>query len=133
MTAATRSRSRHWPRRYPPLLGAYSASKAGVEALADALRTELASTGARVGVAYFAELDTDMTSRGFGTEAAARLQFGRRRVRAARVRDRRDRTRRRPSRPARRRPPGWVAPLLQVRMPAQQVIDAFLTRLAAAT
>src|SRR5947209_11286508 len=58
---------------HPPLLGAYSASKAGVEALADALRVELASSGARVGVAYFAELDTDMTRRGFGTEAASRI------------------------------------------------------------
>ncbi len=47
---------------HAPLLGAYSASKAGVEALADALRIELASSGARVGVAYFAELDTEMTS-----------------------------------------------------------------------
>ena len=42
---------------HPPLLGAYSASKAGVEALADALRIELLHTGARVGVAYFAELE----------------------------------------------------------------------------
>jgi NAD(P)-dependent dehydrogenase (short-subunit alcohol dehydrogenase family)/alkylhydroperoxidase family enzyme len=58
---------------HPPLLGAYSATKAGVEALANALRSELALSGARVGVAYFAELDTDMTSRGFGTEAARQL------------------------------------------------------------
>jgi AhpD family alkylhydroperoxidase len=65
---------------HPPLLGAYSASKAGVEALADALRVELASSGAKVGVAYFAELDTDMTKRGFGTEAASHLQLGRRSV-----------------------------------------------------
>jgi NAD(P)-dependent dehydrogenase (short-subunit alcohol dehydrogenase family) len=59
-----------------PLMGAYSASKAAVEALGNTLRTELYSTGARVGVGYFAEFDTDMTSRGFGTEAAARLQRG---------------------------------------------------------
>jgi NAD(P)-dependent dehydrogenase (short-subunit alcohol dehydrogenase family) len=58
---------------HPPLLGAYSAAKAGVEALGDSLRIELASSGARVGVAYFGELDTDMTSRGFGTQAAAHL------------------------------------------------------------
>jgi NAD(P)-dependent dehydrogenase (short-subunit alcohol dehydrogenase family) len=58
---------------HPPLLGAYSAAKAGVEALGDALRIELASSGARVGVAYFGELDTDMTSRGSGTKAAAHL------------------------------------------------------------
>lgn len=58
-----------------PLLGAYSASKAAVEALGDTLRLELAVTGARVGVAYFSELDTDMTSRGFDTDAA-RAFFG---------------------------------------------------------
>jgi len=56
-----------------PLMGAYSASKAAVEALGNTLRTELRPSGARVGVAYFAEIDTDMTSRGFGTEAAALL------------------------------------------------------------
>jgi NAD(P)-dependent dehydrogenase (short-subunit alcohol dehydrogenase family) len=53
-----------------PLMGAYSASKAAVEALGNTLRIELAPSGAKVGVGYFAELDTDMTSRGFGTEAA---------------------------------------------------------------
>lgn len=57
----------------PPLLGAYCATKAAVEALANSLRAELAPTGARVGVAYFGELDTDMTSRGFGTAAADAL------------------------------------------------------------
>lgn len=58
-----------------PLMGAYSASKAAVEALGNTLRAELSPSGARAGVAYFAELDTDMTSRGFGTEAA-RSFFG---------------------------------------------------------
>src|SRR5262249_25258630 len=58
-----------------PLLGAYSASKAGVEALADSLRIELASSGAQVGVAYFGELDTDMTRRGFGTQAVSKLEL----------------------------------------------------------
>lgn len=58
---------------HPPLLGAYSASKAAVEALGNSLRCELRSSGAKVGVAYFAELDTEMTSRGFGTEAASKL------------------------------------------------------------
>jgi NAD(P)-dependent dehydrogenase (short-subunit alcohol dehydrogenase family) len=60
---------------HAPLLGAYSAAKAGVEALANTLRIELAPTGARVGVAYFGELDTDMTSRGFGTRSAAALRL----------------------------------------------------------
>lgn len=58
---------------HPPLMGAYSASKAAVEALGNTLRIELAHTGCKVGVAYYAELDTDMTSRGFGTEAATKL------------------------------------------------------------
>src|SRR5262249_26214230 len=62
---------------HPPMLGAYSAAKAGVEALGDVLRIELASSGAKVGVAYFAEIDTDMVSRGFGTRAAASLQVRR--------------------------------------------------------
>jgi NAD(P)-dependent dehydrogenase (short-subunit alcohol dehydrogenase family)/alkylhydroperoxidase family enzyme len=61
---------------HPPLLGAYSASKAGVEALGDAMRIELASSGAHVGVAYFGELETDMTRRGFGTQAAEMVNRG---------------------------------------------------------
>ena len=59
-----------------PLLSAYCASKAGVEALGNSLRTELRPTGAKVGVAYFSELDTDMTSRGFDTQAARRMPLG---------------------------------------------------------
>ena len=59
-----------------PLMSAYCASKAAVESLGDSLRIELRPTGARVGVAYYAELDTDMTSRGFATKAAARMPIG---------------------------------------------------------
>jgi NAD(P)-dependent dehydrogenase (short-subunit alcohol dehydrogenase family) len=59
-----------------PLMSAYCASKAAVEALGNALRVELRHTGARVGIAYYAELDTDMTSRGFATKAAARMPLG---------------------------------------------------------
>lgn len=59
-----------------PLLGAYSASKAAVEALGTTMRMEMKPTGCKVGVAYFAEIDTDMTSRGFGTEAAGLLLGG---------------------------------------------------------
>jgi NAD(P)-dependent dehydrogenase (short-subunit alcohol dehydrogenase family) len=44
-----------------PLMAPYAASKAGVEALSDALRVETAPTGARVGCAYFGFIDTDMT------------------------------------------------------------------------
>jgi NAD(P)-dependent dehydrogenase (short-subunit alcohol dehydrogenase family) len=67
-----------------PMMGAYAASKAGVEALSNSLRSEIAHTGAKVGVAYFSFIDTDMVRRGFETTAAQRAQermggpFGRR-------------------------------------------------------
>ncbi len=60
-----------------PLLGAYSSSKAAVEALGNTLRQELRPYGAKAGVAYFAELDTDMTHRGWETEAARHFLKGR--------------------------------------------------------
>jgi len=59
-----------------PLMGAYNATKAGAEALGNTLRVELRPSRCRVGVAYFTEIDTDMTSRGFATEAAATLSQG---------------------------------------------------------
>ena len=107
---------------HPPLLAAYSASKAGVEALGDALRIELASSGARVGVAYFAELDTDMTSRGFGTEAASKIRMGPRRV--APLEDGIDAIERGIARRSRRVvAPGWVAAVLPIRMTVQRVVE----------
>lgn len=45
---------------HAPFMSAYCASKAGVEALADCLRPEVARLGVRVGVAYFSWIDTDM-------------------------------------------------------------------------
>jgi NAD(P)-dependent dehydrogenase (short-subunit alcohol dehydrogenase family) len=59
-----------------PLMASYCASKAAVESLGDSLRIELRPSGARVGVAYYAELDTDMTSRGFATKAAGLMPIG---------------------------------------------------------
>jgi NAD(P)-dependent dehydrogenase (short-subunit alcohol dehydrogenase family) len=109
---------------HPPLLAAYSASKAGVEALGDALRIELASSGARVGVAYFAELDTDMTSRGFGTEAASKIRTGPRRVTPLEVGV--DAIERGIARRSRRVvAPGWVAAILPIRMLAQRVVERY--------
>jgi NAD(P)-dependent dehydrogenase (short-subunit alcohol dehydrogenase family) len=43
-----------------PSLGAYAASKAGIAALADVMRTELAHHGVGVGVTYFGWVDTDL-------------------------------------------------------------------------
>ena len=55
---------------HPPMMAHYTASKAAVEAFADALRSEIAHTGTRVGVAYFSFIDTDMV-RGALTNRAA--------------------------------------------------------------
>lgn len=48
-----------------PLMGPYSASKAGVEALTNCLRMETSVTGARVGLAYFGFIQTDLVSGAF--------------------------------------------------------------------
>jgi len=113
-----------------PLMGAYSASKAAVEALGNTFRAEMRPTGARVGVAYFAEIDTDMTSRGFGTEAAAKLTSGFERfMRVAPLTSALDALDRGIARRSR-----WVvapassAPLLPLRMLVQPFVDAAVQR-----
>lgn len=110
---------------HPPLLGAYSASKAGVEALANTLRIELAPTGARVGVAYFAELDTDMVRRGFGTAAAKRIAEIRRPTpRVTPLEAGIDAIERGIARRSRRVvAPAWVAAALPMRMLVQRGIE----------
>jgi NAD(P)-dependent dehydrogenase (short-subunit alcohol dehydrogenase family) len=55
---------------HAPMMGAYCATKACVEALANCMRSEVAHTGAKVGCAYFGFIDTDMVRRSFDTEAA---------------------------------------------------------------
>jgi NAD(P)-dependent dehydrogenase (short-subunit alcohol dehydrogenase family) len=108
-----------------PLMSAYCASKAGVESLGDSLRIELGPSGARVGVAYYAELDTDMTARGFATKAAARMPLGGHGhlpvapvepAIAALERGIRRRSRRIVS-------PGWVGAVLPMRMLAQRLVE----------
>jgi NAD(P)-dependent dehydrogenase (short-subunit alcohol dehydrogenase family) len=47
---------------HSPGMAAYSASKAGVEAMADALRTEVKHLGVDVGTAYFSWIGTDMVA-----------------------------------------------------------------------
>ena len=49
---------------YAPGMSAYTASKAAVEAMANALRLELHPHGVKVGVAYFSWIDTDMVRGG---------------------------------------------------------------------
>jgi len=117
-----------------PLMGAYSASKAAVEALGNTLRIELRPSGARVGVGYFAEIDTDMTARGFGTEAAAKLTAGLKPfLRVARLEVAIDALERGIARRSRRVvAPSYVAPLLPLRMLAQPFVDRAVQRHLAA-
>ncbi len=110
---------------HAPLLGAYSATKAAVEALGDTLRIELASSGARVGVAYFGELETDMTRRGFGTQAAQALQAHTGPLaRPAPLEAGIDAIERGIIKRSRRVvAPRWVAPILPARMVVQRLVD----------
>ena len=54
-----------------PSLGPYAASKAGIAALADVMRTELAHHGVGVGVTYFGWVDTDLVRRDAHPELGA--------------------------------------------------------------
>ena len=109
-----------------PLMSPYCASKAAVEALGNALRIELRHTGAKVGVAYYAELDTDMTSRGFATQAASRMPIGGHgRRRAAPVGPAIDALERGIARRSRRIvSPGWVA----IALPLGSVVTRLVER-----
>ena len=49
---------------HSPVMSAYSASKAGVEAFADCLRQEVHHLGVDVGVAYFSWIATDLVAAG---------------------------------------------------------------------
>jgi NAD(P)-dependent dehydrogenase (short-subunit alcohol dehydrogenase family) len=112
-----------------PLMGAYSASKAAVEAIGNTLRVELRPSGARVGVAYFAELDTDMTSRGFATEAAARLTGGRTITKVTPLAVGIDALERGLARRSRIIvAPRWAAPGLPFRMALQPIVDIAIQR-----
>lgn len=112
-----------------PLLGAYSASKAAVEALGNTLRQELRPSGARLGVAYFAELDTDMTSRGFGTEAAQRFLGGRSLTRVTPLSAGIDALERGIARRSRIIcAPRYVAPILPIRMVVQPAFELVVRR-----
>ena len=59
---------------HTPLIGPYVAAKAGVEALSNALRVELAPTGARVGCAYFGFIDTDLTRGGMAHPSSKAME-----------------------------------------------------------
>jgi NAD(P)-dependent dehydrogenase (short-subunit alcohol dehydrogenase family) len=58
-----------------PMISAYVASKAGVEAFAQSLRTEVAHHGVDVGVAYLSFTDTDMTKQLFAERRAGGMAW----------------------------------------------------------
>src|SRR2546429_3682195 len=55
------------------LMGPYTAAKSGVEALSNALRIEVAPSGARVGCAYFGFIDTALVRAAFAETSAETL------------------------------------------------------------
>jgi NAD(P)-dependent dehydrogenase (short-subunit alcohol dehydrogenase family) len=111
---------------HAPFMSAYCASKAGVEAFADCLRTEVAPLGVGVGVAYFSWIDTDMVR---GADARAALGDLRQQVSgpisktypladvASAVVDGVERRRRHVT------VPGWVRALLLLRGPLAPLLD----------
>ncbi len=112
-----------------PLMGAYAASKAAAEAMADCLRIELRPSGARVGVAYFGEMATDMTSRGMRTQAAAHLDTSGPFARVSPLSVAIDALEHGIARRARRiYAPRWVGAAMPLRMLAQRAVDAKFRR-----
>lgn len=59
---------------HAPMMGPYSSTKAGVDALSNVLRQELAPSGARVGCAYFGFIDTDLVRGGFSQPSAGGMR-----------------------------------------------------------
>jgi NAD(P)-dependent dehydrogenase (short-subunit alcohol dehydrogenase family) len=59
---------------HAPMMGPYTAAKAGVEALTDALRMETAPSGAKVGCAYFGFIDTDLVRASFAQPSTERVR-----------------------------------------------------------
>ena len=94
---------------HAPLMAPYNMAKAGVEALADSLRPELAGDGVAVGCAYFGFIDTDMVRDSLRGEpdaaAAGQHAVVARAPAAGRRRGTRHRARHRAPGPPRRRAP----------------------------
>jgi NAD(P)-dependent dehydrogenase (short-subunit alcohol dehydrogenase family) len=111
---------------HAPLMGPYTATKAGVEALTDALRIETAPSGARVGCAYFGFIDTDLVKASYAQPAAQRMNartpaFLRDPIPVARAVDAIERGIERRS--ARLWAPRWVGPMIAMRGILQPLLE----------
>jgi NAD(P)-dependent dehydrogenase (short-subunit alcohol dehydrogenase family) len=109
-----------------PMMGPYTAAKAGVEALTDALRVEAAMSGASVGCAYFGFIDTDLVRASFAERSAQLLNdrspsFMREPIPLAKAIDAIERGIERRS--ARVWAPRWVGAMLAMRGLAQPLIE----------
>ncbi len=103
---------------HAPLMGPYTASKAGVEAMTDALRQETLPSGGRVGCAYFGFIDTDLVRGSFSAPSASAMMsrapgFVRNPIPLSRAVDAIERGIER--RAARLWAPRWVGPMLTLR------------------
>lgn len=114
-----------------PLLSHYHAAKAGVEAFGNSLRTEIAHTGTKVGVAYFSFIDTDMVREGRASRPGQLMEAktGGMRSRTApisevgpRIADGVE------SRARHVTLPRYVGPMLPVRSAIQRLTEAFVRR-----
>jgi NAD(P)-dependent dehydrogenase (short-subunit alcohol dehydrogenase family) len=118
----------------PPGLGAYAASKAGLEQLLDVLRIEVRHLGVDVGVAYFSWIDTDMvrgTERHHADFASMRGRIRGPAGRTLPVADAADAIVRGVERRSRRVfAPGWVAALSRLRGLVPELTDREGARMA---
>lgn len=112
---------------HSPLMAPYAASKAGVEALTNSLRVELAPMGARAGCAYFGFIDTDLVRGAFDHPSSKAMEgvmpsFLRRAVPVERAVDAIERGIHR--RAARVWAPGFVGAMLALRGLLQPLTEA---------
>ncbi|HEX4564391.1 MAG TPA: short-chain dehydrogenase/reductase [Solirubrobacteraceae bacterium] len=114
-----------------PLMGPYTATKAGVEAMTDALRQESAPFGAAIGCAYFGFIDTDLVKAAYAARPTEILNqrapgFIRNPIPLARAIDAIERGVERRS--ARVWAPRWVGPLMALRGLTQPLTERSLLR-----
>jgi NAD(P)-dependent dehydrogenase (short-subunit alcohol dehydrogenase family) len=116
---------------HAPLMGPYTATKAGVEAMTDALRMESAPSGAAIGCAYFGFIDTDLVKAAYAGRSTELLNesspgFIRNPIPLPRAIDAIERGIERRS--ARVWAPRWIGPLITLRGLMQPFTERSLLR-----